>query len=382
MDVVLASSKKRYYFWLGLGVILLGLGLAAGLDAMRIGYANAYGITRHIPWGLLISGYIFFVVTSTGLCIVSSIGDVFGFKNFIPIAKRAVFLSIVSILSGFMVIFFELDHPFRMLIYNIITPNLESNIWWMGTLYGIYLIFMVIEFIFLSIGKPRMAALAGLAGLIVGISAHSNLGAVFGTLPSRPFWYGPYIPIYFIASALMSGCAAIIFFTWFALKIRNESVDEEMKQSIESVSKLSVLAISIMLFFYSWEIITGITGGESHKVAVLSMLSGPYAFQFWFFIVLTGMVLPLILFIYTKGKNINISFLASTMMLIGIFFMRYDLVLIGQIVPLYHDLGVMGLHKYQPSIFEIAIFIGGLGLLLVGFVLGEIIFKGHRSEVH
>ena len=51
------------------------------LDAIRTGYHEAYATTREIPWGILISTYVFFVVTSTGLCIVSSIGHVFGVKT-------------------------------------------------------------------------------------------------------------------------------------------------------------------------------------------------------------------------------------------------------------------------------------------------------------
>ena len=43
---------------------------------------HAYNVTREHPWGLLIAVYIFFVVSSTGLCIVGSLGDVFGFKDY------------------------------------------------------------------------------------------------------------------------------------------------------------------------------------------------------------------------------------------------------------------------------------------------------------
>ena len=40
---------------------------------------HAYNVSREHPWGLLIAVYIFFVVSSTGLCIIGSLGDVFGF---------------------------------------------------------------------------------------------------------------------------------------------------------------------------------------------------------------------------------------------------------------------------------------------------------------
>lgn len=379
------SGTKSFYVLLIFGAIIVWISAVVGLDAMRVGYRHAYGVTREIPWGILISGYVFFVVTSTGLCIVSSIGHVFGVKDFMPVAKRAVFLSIVTIMAGFTVIFFDIENPFRMAIYNVISPGLTSNIWWMGTLYGVYMFFMAVEFMFLLIENHRIATYAGLAGLLSGIAAHSNLGAIFGMLHARPYWYGPYMPIYFIASALMSGCAAIIFFTWMGYKIRNEKMDRPMLRSLEAVSKLTMLMIAVTLFFTAWKIITGLAGDPGKREALTAMLSGPYAFNFWIVEMLIGLIIPFILLLISKGQNVNISFAASSMMLFGIFFMRYDLVVIGQVVPVFHELGVnefRGLLPYNPSFHEIAIVVGGLGIVMATFILGEKVFRGHKSEIH
>jgi len=379
------SGSKSFYVLLVVGAVIVWISALMGLDAMRIGYRHAYGITREIPWGILISTYIFFVVTSTGLCIVSSIGHVFGVKDFMPIAKRAVFLSIVTIMAGFTVIFFDIENPFRMALYNVISPGLSSNIWWMGTLYGAYMFFMIIEFICLLLENHRFATYAGLAGLLSGIAAHSNLGAIFGMLHAREYWYGPYMPIYFIASALMSGCAAIIFFTWIGYKITNEKMDRPMLRSLEVVSNLTTLMIAVTLFFTIWKIITGIPGGEGKREALKAMLSGPYAFNFWFLEMMIGLIIPFVLLLSSKGKNLNMIFTASAMMLFGIFFMRYDLVVIGQVVPAYHELGVnefKGLLPYMPSFHEIAITVGGIGLVATTFIIGEKVFKGHKSEIH
>ncbi len=190
------QGTKGYYAALIISGMLLMAAVAAGLHAHYIGTMHAYGASREVPWGILISTYVFFVVTSTGLCLVSSIGHVFGVKDFMPIAKRAVFLSIMTIMAGFFVIAFEIENPFRMAIYNVISPNLTSNIWWMGTLYGAYMVFMAVEYAFLVMNKPAIATKVGFMGVVAGIAAHSNLGAVFGMLHGREFWYGPYMPAY------------------------------------------------------------------------------------------------------------------------------------------------------------------------------------------
>lgn len=379
------SGSKSFYVLLGIGVIIVYAGSLGALDAVRIGYRHAYGVSREVPWGILISTYIFFVVTSTGLCIVSSIGHVFGVTNFMPIAKRAVFLSIVTIVAGFTVILFEIENPFRMALYNVISPGLTSNIWWMGTLYGAYMFFMIVEFIFLLLNNHKFATYFGLAGLISGVSAHSNLGAIFGMLHAREYWYGPFLPVYFIASAIMSGCAAIIFFTWLGYKITNEKMDRPMLRSMEAIAKLLMLMIVVTLFLVAWKVLTGLVGGPDKIEALTAMMSGSYAFNFWVIEILMGLVIPFVILLASKGKNINIAFLASAMMIFAIFFMRFDLLVIGEIVPVYHDLGVReyhGLLSYTPSFHEILIVLAGMGLTATTFMMGEKVFRGHKSEIH
>jgi len=379
------QGTKGYYAALIISGLLLLSAVAAGVHAQYVGTMNAYGASREVPWGILISTYVFFVVTSTGLCLVSSIGHVFGVKDFMPIAKRAIFLSIMTIVAGFFVIAFEIENPLRMAIYNVISPNFTSNIWWMGTLYGAYMLFMAIEFTFLVINKPRIATIVGFMGVVAGVAAHSNLGAVFGMLHGREFWYGPYMPIYFIASAMMSGAATIIFFTWLAYKVNGQKMDGLMKKALQVTTKVGILLISVILFFTAWKFITGFVGGEAKTAALEMLLTGSYAFNFWGLEVAVGMVIPLALFILSRGQNLKMIVMASALMIFGIFFMRYDLVIVGQLVPVYYEMGVneySQLLSYTPSAHEILIVLGGMGFVGLTFLLGEKVFGGHKSEIH
>ncbi len=371
-------------------VYLCGLltlaGVAFGVHSIVVGHEHTFGVTREVPWGILIAAYVFFVVTSTGLCMVSSIGHVFGFKNFNPIAKRAVFLSIATIVAGFLVIAFEIENSWRMPVGNVIGANPTSNIWWMGTLYGAYLFFMMIEFVMLQKNQHRNATMFGLAGLLTGIVAHSNLGAVFGLLNGREFWHGPYMPIYFITSAAMSGCVAIIFFTYLAYRANNWKMSDDMKHSLESVAKLGALMMAVILFFTSWKMITGITGNPPGKyTAMMALLNGEYSLNFWIGEVALGMVIPFALIIAVKGRNMPVLFIASLAGMIGIFFMRYDLVIIGQLVPHYHGMGLVDypeLFTYAPTFHEWMVTLGGIGFCGFLFLAGERLFRGHLSDDH
>jgi molybdopterin-containing oxidoreductase family membrane subunit len=380
------SLSMGYIMLLALSGILVAVAAGLGIYGMVVGHEKIYNVYREVPWGVLIASYVFFVVTSTGLCLVSSIGHVFGVQAFMPIAKRSVFLSIATILSGFFVIAFEIKIPWRMAIYNVISPNLTSNIWWMGTLYGIYLAFMFAEFVFINLDKHKPAVICGFSGSVAGIAAHSNLGAVFGLLMGREYWHGPYMPIYFITSAMMTGCSIIILFHVLAAKLKTEPMKDDMKLALGKVSKLGVLLICVILFFTSWKMISGLAGQPAGKYeAVMAMLAGEYALNFWFFELFLGMLLPLYLFIKSKGTDLNKMFIGSASMIIGIFVMRMDLVQVGQAVPVLHELGVVEyqhLLHYSPSIAEWLITIGGFGLTAFLFLLGEKLFDGHKVEEH
>jgi len=359
-------------------------GVAMGVDGKLKGYNLVYGVTRQIPWGLLIAGYIFCVVTSTGLCLVSSIGHVFGYEPYMPIAKRAVFLSIIFMLGGFTIIFFDVENPFRMAIYNVISPNLRSNMWWMGTLYSLYLFALGIEYFFLLDQNHAMSRFAGLWGVIFGVAAHSNLGAVFGMLHGREFWYGPYMPIYFIVSAMMSGGATIIFFTCLAWVINREILSRRMERAIKAVCQLTIMLIAVIMFFTVWKIISGIVSPEKY-LAIKAFIMGPHALIFWVFEVGMGMILPFALLIRSKGTNYALMFVATGMMIIGIFFMRYNLVLAGQIVPVFHSLNVQeysSLLPYTPSLHEVAVCVAGIAFAFGAFIFGEKVLNGHQFQKH
>ena len=373
-----------------LAVMLCGLltltGVAFGVHSIVVGHEHTFGVTRDVPWGVLIAAYVFFVVTSTGLCIVASVGHVFGFKDFNPIAKRAVFLSIATIVAGFLVIAFEIENSWRMPVGNVIGANPTSNIWWMGTLYGAYLFFMMIEFVMLQKDLHKTATMFGLAGLLTGVVAHSNLGAVFGLLNAREFWHGPYMPIYFITSAAMSGCVAIIFFTYLAYRANGWEMSDDMKKSLGSVAKMGALMMAIILFFTSWKMIAGVTGNPPGKYeAMQALLSGPYAINFWVGEVALGMIIPFVLILAVRGNNMRVLFIASVAGMIGIFFMRYDLVIVGQLVPHYHGLGLVDyphLFTYSPTLHEWLITLGGFAFCGFLFLAGERLFRGHLSEDH
>jgi molybdopterin-containing oxidoreductase family membrane subunit len=234
--------------------------------------------------------------------------------------------------------------------------------------------------------KHRPAVICGFSGSVAGIAAHSNLGAVFGLLMGRPYWQGPYMPIYFIASAMMTGCAVILMFHILGYKVNKQEMPPDMQRALEVTTKIGILLITVILFFTTWKLIAGAAGQPAGAYPVVqSEVFGHHAFVFWFFEILMGMAGPLVLFILSRGKNLNLMLIASLSMVIGIFVMRFNLVYLGQALPVYYDLGVNEFKEmlhYSPSVYEWIITAGGFGLTALLFLIGEKVFDGHKVENH
>jgi molybdopterin-containing oxidoreductase family membrane subunit len=132
--------------------------------------------------------------------------------------------------------------------------------------------------------------------------------------------------------------------------------------------------------------ITGITGNPPGKyTAMMALLTGPYAINFWIGEVALGMVIPFVLIMAVRGNNMRVIFLASVAGMIGIFFMRYDLVIVGQLVPHFHGMGLVDypeLFSYSPSFHEWLITLGGIAFCGFLFLAGERLFRGHLSHDH
>lgn len=348
-----------------LSAIVFIAGVGAGIYGFVRGHEEVYNTTREMPWGILISTYVFFVVGSTGVCLTTSIGHVFGHQGLVPIAKRSLVLSIALILSGFLVMAGELEDPIRMFVYFNTSPNFTSNIWWMGAFYTIYILFMLCDLGSLLGGRKSLARAFGLGAVVTGVAAHSNLGAVFGLLRGRDFWWGPYTPVYFIASALATGGAAILVSEIVLGLIRREAWTEERKRAVVTIAKLEILFLFILVFFEVWNVIASLWGRPPWRDEIFrELLAGEWQTMYWLGAALEFGVPIILLLLWGRRGNLGAIALASLSCLAGIFIVRYEFVILGQAIPTARLVGAVSepFYHYSPSAIEIAIVAAGFGM--------------------
>ncbi|KKM09612.1 hypothetical protein SY88_18395 [Clostridiales bacterium PH28_bin88] len=368
-------NRKGWKYLLGWGIpaVLLLVGVI-GAGVLVIGGEQAFGTSDAVPWGLLIAGYVWLAVTASGLCLASSLGHVFNVEVFQVMVPRAIFLAITVLVAGFSVLAVELGHPFR-LVYILLTPNFSSGIWWMGTIYGIYLVFLVIELFFLLTHRHRAARVTGVITFMLAVAATSNLGAVFGFVNARPFWAGPYYSLFILLTAVLSGFAALGVLTWLLQRGDGGERGRRMRHLLPVLGSGMAALLGAAAVFTVWKIISGLYGGQPGTYqAVLTLVDGPLSLNFWLLEVTIGLAVPLVWLLLAAGRRQVAVFVVSTMVLVGLVFTRLDMVAAGQIVPLANldaACPFTGCVNYSPSFGEWTVIAGALGFILLVYRAGE-----------
>ncbi len=348
-----------------------------------------------IPWRLLVALYVFFVVSTTGLCIVASLGEVFGLSKLEPIVKEGLLMALVTILIGLMTIGLEIEQVTRGYFAMIGHVNARSVMFWMIMFYVLYVIFLIVEMWFyfyddllkqreskglkgwvaklLTIPKATetkdFARVIGFVTVFTAIVAHSNLGALFG-VNYLPFWHGPLLPIYFILSAIVSGAALTVIGTYITDRIRGVKIEGKRYEAIQMLRVILGLSIVVTIFFTAWKFVVKAYPNSTllSREGVEVFISGNFAFNFWVMEVLIGLLIPLALLAIPKtGRKAEGVFLASLLTIIGIFFLRIDLVMGGLALKLISGVTFPAL-VFHP--FEIMATIGFFALAILLYYIG------------
>lgn len=376
--------KPQFNLLLWAMLALVAIGISGGLYAQYVGHHHSLGVSREVPWGIAISSYAYFAIISTGLCALAALSHLFGGNNLAPLANRMVWLAIAAILGAFLVIGLEIENVWRMPLGVILYPNPTSNIWWMGTLYGMAVGIMLVELFLIVTRRYKLAVILGVCAAVIELCANSNLGSVFASLNARPFWYGSQLPIFFLGSAFLSGAAAIVFFTHGAYILRKSPIGKETFAAMQAAGKVMAMMIFLIAIATGWKFLNAFVGSEAVGDAARLLTTGPLATSFWAFEIGIGLALPFVILIITRLKSVEAMSAAALMVLVGQFFSRLNLVTAGQLIPQFSGYeGVPAYHTYAPTAPELAIALSGVGVLGVCFLMGEY-FLGetfrHRHE--
>jgi molybdopterin-containing oxidoreductase family membrane subunit len=362
----------------GLGLLVLSaivLVVSFGYAFMSLssqGHAS-FNTSSTLPWGQPIATYLYFALASSGLGMIASLPLVFGFKQFYPVVKRAIFLAFIILVSGMAVLAMELGHVFRMLWVIPLNMQIQSAMFWMGVFYVADLIFLLWKLQKLENGEwdSKTSKQVGIGSFLAVLLASGNLALIFGMMSMRPFWFDGLLPIYFYLTAVASGLAALVFFTYLAHGFSRDNMASSLRGLLEgSLPKFFAAVLGGTLLFIAVRAITGLYTNNPEIYVVWRdylFASGTYQASLWL-----GIVLPFVLMMMASMRNNpTTQVLVSILVFGGLFAERFFFVVGGQVVPLFKGTWEWSLIQYTPSVTEWSLTIMGSAMLFTLYVLGE-----------
>lgn len=329
-----------------------------------------------INWGLAVSTYVFFALISSGLTFIASLSLVFGFKDYYPIAKRCIWLAIITLAAGFTVLALELGHPFRMLWAIPSGLQVLSPMFWMGVFYLIDLTLMLVKFYLMEQEDwdSPLSQTLGIASFIAVVLASGMLGLVFGSMAMRPMWYGSFTSVYFMLTAALSGAATIVLAIYVAYGFSRERMPEPLRSlaSGDALPKIFATLIGIALVSVAVRMWTGLWSNLDGLEGFHGLVRSPaFHFEVW-----AGLALPFVLMLAPSfQRKPGWQILAAVLVLAGMFIDRLQFIVSGQAVPMFKGAWASGLTAYTPSLTEWAMTVIGFAIVFACYGLGEKLFR-------
>ena len=375
-----------WLIWLGVMGIILLAGAVAGILVFWKGLVIT-NLTDLVPWGLWITIDLSSIALGAGAFSLCAGVYLFGLKRYQPIARTATFVGLIGYTMATLALILDIGKPERFW-HSMVYWNVHSLLWEVTMCVILYLTVLVLEAMpiianleWLRKRFPKIAELMSgvhhyapfLAIVGLGLSSlhQSSLGAVYGVIKARPFWFKPEMSVLFMFSAILGGISITLFASMLSARLTNKArVNDAL---IERVAQFVGYLLIGYFYFRAWDALaTSYTYDPGRSEGLHIMTKGPLAFNFWIGEMLLGMIVPMILLLYKKTRaNPFWRMLALFLVAAGVVAFRWDTNISGLMVVMPYVPGqAIAYTNYVPSLVEILAGSAIIAYGLTAFSLG------------
>ena len=321
-----------------------------------------------LQWSVLIVLYPYLTGLVAGAFILASLERVFRVDAVKPTYRLALLTALAFLLVAPLPLQLHLGHPERSLEMYL-TPHRSSAMAMFGFVYLWYLMAVLVVEIWLDYRRdivvmaqsvtgwkraiyraltlgsynisPRSLEIDHKAGWIVtviGIPSafllHGYVGFIFGSIKANPWWSTPLMPVVFLFSAMVSGIAMVLLLYMLTCRLRRQPID---MRCVDTVAKYLFYAFVIDFSLEMLDLIHRIyEADESFRTLDFMVHTRLYFSQVLLQIIL-GTVVPIGLLFLTQVLKFSevtrkrIYGLTACLTLVGIFAMRWNVVIGGQL---------------------------------------------------
>jgi Ni/Fe-hydrogenase subunit HybB-like protein len=321
-----------------------------------------------LQWSILIVLYPYITGLVAGAFILASLERVFKVSAVKPTYRLALLTALAFLLVAPLPLQLHLGHPERS-FEMYLTPHTSSAMAMFGFVYLWYLMVVLLLEIWLdyrpeivqlsqtarapwrwiykvlTLGSQNVSPAArriddnvGYTITIIGIPSafllHGYVGFIFGSVKANAWWSTPLMPIVFLFSAMVSGIAAVMLIYMATSKLRKVEID------MRCLDTICQYLFYVFLIDFSLEMLDLIhriyEADESFRSLDFMVHTRLWASQVMIQI-LAGTVVPLVLLgmnqlvRFREGVRKTMYAVAGSLTLVGIFAMRWNVVIGGQL---------------------------------------------------
>jgi Ni/Fe-hydrogenase subunit HybB-like protein len=321
-----------------------------------------------IQWDLLIVIYPFITGLVAGAFIVSSLYHVFGLKQFKPVARFSLVTALAFLLVAPLPLVIHLGRPERALEM-FLRPNFTSAMSGFGYIWMIYLLLMLAEiwlvfredivrfalsaqglkkkiYSVLALGSyeisekthatdHKLIKILAFIGIPVACGLHGYVGFIFGAIKANAWWSTPLMPVIFLVSAIVSGIALLIVLYVVVSRIRRTPVDRDC---VHAMALWLGGFLTVAVIIEGLEVFSRLYESETSWDIIRQLITQQIQVSYWGIQLGFGMLLPLVVLAATvllklsPKIRLTLQFLAGAAILVGVFAMRWNVVIGGQLV--------------------------------------------------
>ena len=398
-DLLPQKFGRRGMIWTTILVVICCIGAFAYIKQLREGLVVT-NMGDYVSWGIYISNFVFFVAISLVGSLITAIFRLANVPWRTPLTRISEIIAVSAITFASLIIIVDMGRPER-LVYLFTHGRIQSPIMWDVIVISTYFcISLLLLYITLlpdikmmiaakdKLGKPfsklyrwlgtfwkgtaaqekirnKSITIICIVTIPVAFCIHTVTSWLFATT-YRPGWDSTNFGAYFVSGAFLVGAGAVVVAMYVFRRVyKLEHYITEMH--FDKMGKILVMLALLYLYFNVNEyLVPAFKMRKPEEAHLTGLFAGEFAPLFWFAI-LVGMIIPIIIVVFPKGRKPNAMFVAGVMVVVGAWFKRYLIVtptLLQPFLPKY-DAPARYSH-YFPSWEEWAITAGSLaGVLLI-----------------
>lgn len=335
------------------------------MHLIAVDYGLQGGALESVYWGILVVTYPFISGLVAGSFVVASLSHVFKIHVFDKLAPLALIVSFALLLAAPTTVLADARQPVNA--FELFTrphipwsPLGDFVVIWLG-----YVVLMVVETYFafrlenvrrargtgwrarlskiLALGSKdtteasrerdtRLLVVLSSLGILLAFLFHGYIGFVFGAIKARAIWSTALMPVLFIVSAMLSGVALMYLIYTAVTRFYKQRHDPKI------TCGLLVYLMAFVLLDGFLDVVDLVTSGVSaYSQGPVSQgissvyIHGPHAFEYLGLQLGLGIVFPAVLYtIRPVRKSVLGGAVIATAVVVGVYAMRYNVVLGGQ----------------------------------------------------